>query len=185
MINALGVTITRNSLSISKELSYAEWESIGAELFKVEAAWQWWVGDWINYGENKYGQTYEQALALTDKSFASLADAKSVAEKFESSRRRELSWSHHRAAMSLGQDEQDTILDQAEREGKPRSWVREKVKEIKGLTEPEVETTSDEPQDPDEVVEAFKKSKNRIELLKKIVETLTETERILLKEFLG
>ncbi len=128
------MTITRNSLSISRELSYEEWESVGAELFKVEAAWQWWVGDWINYGEKKYGQTYEQALALTDKSYSTLSHAKSVANEFESCRRRQLSWSHHEAVQGLDKEHQDAILDQAEREGKPRSWVREKVKEIKGET---------------------------------------------------
>jgi hypothetical protein len=130
----LGVTITRNSLSISRELSYEEWESVGAELFKVEAAWQWWVGDWINYGEKKYGQTYEQALALTDKSLGTLMNVASVARDFETSRRREVSWAHHAAAQALCKEQQDAILDEAEREGKPRSWVREKVKEIKGET---------------------------------------------------
>jgi hypothetical protein len=133
-INALGVTITRNSLSISTELSYEEWESVGAELFKVEAAWQWWVGDWINYGEKKYGQTYEQALTLTDKSYSTLKHAAAVSAAFEMGRRRPISWSHHEAVQGLGCEHQDAILDQAEREGKPRSWVREKVKEIKGET---------------------------------------------------
>lgn len=124
--------LSRNALQFDRELSYEEWESIGSELFKVEAAWQWWVGDWINYGEKKYGQTYEQALALTDKSYSTIAHAKSVATEFESCRRRQLSWSHHEAVQGLDQSQQDAILDQAEREGKPRSWVREQVKAIKG-----------------------------------------------------
>jgi len=185
-ISSLGVIITRNSLAIGKELSYEEWESIGYELFKVNAAWQWWVGDWINYGEKKYGKTYEQALALTEKNKTTLEIAACVAREFEIFRRRNLSFSHHQDVAGLDREQQDAILDQAEREGKPRSWVREKVKELKGLPEPkpDIETTSDEAKDPDEVIEAFQKVENRIELLKKIIETLTQTERVLLREFL-
>jgi hypothetical protein len=161
----LGVTITRNSLSIGRELSYEEWESVGAELFKVEAAWQWWVGDWINYGEKKYGQTYEQALALTDKSYQTLRNAASVASEFILSRRRDISWSHHEAAQGLDKEKQDVILDQAEREGKPRSWVREKVKETKGKTT--IATT-----------------KSRLDVMRRLVDELQPHELVVVRDWI-
>lgn len=127
-----GISLTKNSLQFARELTYEEWENVGDELFRVDQAWQWWVGDWINYGEKKYGQTYEQALALTDKSYGTVRNAATVAGEFALSRRRDISFSHHQAVQGLEADQQDTILDQAEREGKPRQWVRDRVKEIKG-----------------------------------------------------
>jgi hypothetical protein len=138
------VSLTKNSLQFANELTYEEWESIGAELFRVDQAWQWWVGDWINYGEKKYGQTYEQALALTDKSYGTIADVAAISKEFEFTRRRAISFSHHKEVRGLELEQQDRILDQAEREGKPLKWVRDRVKEIKGVSMPEGD---DEPKD--------------------------------------
>lgn len=137
-----GVSLTKNSLQFARELTYEEWENVGAELFRVDQAWQWWVGDWINYGEKKYGQTYEQALALTDKSYSTVFHAAHVAKEFESSRRRLLSWSHHEAVQGLELEQQDEILEQAEKEGKPRQWVRDRVKQIKAIEQGEAKTNT-------------------------------------------
>lgn len=125
--------MTENSLTFSKDLTFAEWESIGVELFRVNAAWQWWVGDWLNYGERKYGQTYEQALSMTGKSIQTLMNVKSVAAEFETSRRREvLSWSHHQACQALPKQIQDKVLEEAEQNRLSQKWVREKTAELKG-----------------------------------------------------
>lgn len=124
--------MTENSLTFSQELTFAEWESVGAELFRVEAAWQWWVGDWLSYGEKKYGQTYEQALAMTGKSLSTLQKVKYVAAAFESFCRRKLSWTHHSEAASLPSKIRDDLLAEAEDKGLKVKWVREKVFEITG-----------------------------------------------------
>lgn len=96
-----GVTLSRNALHFGRDLSYEEWESVGAELGKVNQACQWWIGDWINYGEKKYGQTYEQALAITGLAKQTLMDIASVCRDFETSRRREVSFRHHVETQSL------------------------------------------------------------------------------------
>lgn len=124
-------------MQFNRELTYEEWESVGAELFRVDQSWQWWVGDWINYGEKKYGQTYEQALALTDKKVSTLWDVASISRDFETSRRREVSWGHHRAVQGLEPEQQDEILEQAEKEGKSRQWVRDEVKKKKNIVSDE------------------------------------------------
>jgi hypothetical protein len=131
-ISRLGICMTENSLTFSQELTFAEWESVGSELFRVEAAWQWWVGDWLNYGEKKYGQTYEQALALTGKSLKTLQDVKWVAATFKSSDRSELSWTHHRVAVSMPTDVRKEVLNEAEQNKLSVKWVREKAAEITG-----------------------------------------------------
>ena len=99
---------------------------VGHELAKVDHAWQWWVGDWIRQGK-KYGETYREAERITGKAKGTLQNITSVCAEFESSRRRELSFKHHAEAQSLPSDEQDVLLEQAEAENRPASWVRQQV----------------------------------------------------------
>jgi len=49
----------------------------------------WWVGDWLNYGEARYGEMYSQAIEITGYASQTLADAKWVASRIEPSRRHE------------------------------------------------------------------------------------------------
>ena len=37
---------------------YEEWERCGAVLHQIDGAVQWWLGDWLNYGEHAYGEKY-------------------------------------------------------------------------------------------------------------------------------
>jgi hypothetical protein len=67
--------------------------------------------------EAKALTTYEQALALTDKSYESVRKASEVAKRFEIGRRRPLPFAHHQEVAWLDPSQQDAILDQAEREG--------------------------------------------------------------------
>lgn len=193
--------MTENSLQFSRNLNFDEWESVGLELFRVQAAWQWWVGDWLNYGEKKYGQTYEQALAVTGKSIKTLQQAKYVAASYESSRRLEVSWNHHLSAASLTEDVREQVLAEAEEKGLPVKWVRSRVAEIKGLPaadpyledqleddEPEligVAACEDDLPCPDEkAVAAFRKAENRLNVLRHIVAELEQSERNVLVEWL-
>lgn len=177
MTKDYGVSLSRNALLFERELSYEEWESVGAELFKVDQAWQWWVGDWINYGEKKYGETYQQACYITDKSWESIRKAADVCSRFESGRRRPLSFSHHQEVAWLEPDQQDAILDEAEQKGLPRSWVRERVREIKG--EPEKDGTDDQcdETDTEEVLQAFARCQNRVTAILALVAQLELHER--------
>lgn len=77
-----------------------------------------YVGDWLNYGERSYGETYAQALEETDYSYQGLADAKYVSGRIEISRRREnIPFSIHREVASLPPEQQDRLLQEAERDG--------------------------------------------------------------------
>jgi hypothetical protein len=94
--------VSRIGLQLPESLSFEQWENIGSTLHSVEGSIQWWIGDWLNYGEQRYGEKYSQALEVTDASYQTLAHAKSVASKFEFCRRRQnLSWSHHQEVASL------------------------------------------------------------------------------------
>ena len=101
-------------------VSYDVWDAYGEGLHKVEGAIQWVVGDWLNYGESRYGETYSQAMShWPDAKYQSLADYSWVARKVEFSLRNEnLSWTHHRHVAKLDPDKQEYWLNRAEKE----SW---------------------------------------------------------------
>ena len=66
------------------------------------------LGDWLNYGERKYGEMYTQAIDELDYTKQALKDAKWVSAQVEKSRRRDnLSFSHHREVAPLEPDEQE------------------------------------------------------------------------------
>lgn len=106
---------TQTGLKLPDNLSYEEWEAIGGQLQQAERSLMWWIGDWLNYGERKYGEMYAQAVETTGKSYDALRNAKWVAGKFELSRRRDsLSWSVHSELAGLSKREADQGLDWCE-----------------------------------------------------------------------
>ena len=52
-------------LAVTGSPPYDEWEKCGAFLQQIDGAVQWWIGDWLNYGEHAYGKKYSQALDAT------------------------------------------------------------------------------------------------------------------------
>jgi N6-adenosine-specific RNA methylase IME4 len=93
--------MSRTGLVIPSGLDFEQWQSIGSRLREIEGAVLWWIGDWLNYGEAKYGETYTQALDATDYSYETLRQAKWVAGQYElCDRSHNLSWLHHRYALS-------------------------------------------------------------------------------------
>jgi hypothetical protein len=74
----------------------------------------WWVGDWIRYGNAKFGERYVRAAKITGYDVQTLTNMVYVASRFEISRRREnLSWSHHETVAALEPDEQGHWLNRA------------------------------------------------------------------------
>ena len=74
----------------------AGWERCGAFLRHVEGAVQWWIGDWLNYGEQAYGEKYSQAMDALGTPLPTLENYAYVAGNIQTSRRHEnLSFSVH------------------------------------------------------------------------------------------
>lgn len=192
------VEFSELGLSIAGDLAYEEWENLGERLFRFQKSWQWWVGDWINYGEAKWGETYKAALDITGKSFSSLASVASVCREFETCRRRQhLTFKHHAEVQSLDPDQQDELLDKAATEGLPTRKLRELVAAAKPV-EAELPATLVETEEPEEsvaesdrlddfdhpAVEAFKAADYRMNTLREIVGTLSHAERVVLMGWL-
>jgi N6-adenosine-specific RNA methylase IME4 len=96
-------------------MTYEEWESVGVTLQTIQGAVNWWVGDWLNEGETRYGETYAQAIEATGKSYDMVAKCKWVSSKVKSCNRLQgLSWTHHEAVAGLDSGDQERWLDHAE-----------------------------------------------------------------------
>ncbi len=96
------------------EVGLAEWSALGRRFGEIGRCSQWWLGDWINYGNQRFGERYTRAVKLTGYDVQSLMNMVYVASRFDISRRREnLSWSHHAALASLDTSSQEHWLDRA------------------------------------------------------------------------
>lgn len=129
--------ISATALALPDDLAFEDWERTGEQLRLITEACQWWVGDWLNYGERNYGEKYAQALDHTDYDYGTLATFAWVAKHVEVSTRIEtLSWSHHRQVAPLGPADQDRWLTAAE----ANEWsVGQLRKQIKGASQEDAE----------------------------------------------
>lgn len=117
-------------LQVQGEPTFEEWQQAFAGLERTENDTPWRVGDLLNYGECRYGRTYEAFLKPDRANYQTLRDQKWIAAKFELSRRRDkLSWSHHREVAALPARHADKMLDQAEAEDWTAQQLRRAVRE--------------------------------------------------------
>ena len=112
-----GPVLRQTSWSPGRDLEINEWVRQGSRLGALGRACNWWLGDWVRYGNARYGERYETATRTTGYEIQSLMNMAYVASRFEPSRRREtLSWSHHAELAALDPEEQELWLDRAEAE---------------------------------------------------------------------
>jgi hypothetical protein len=119
--------LTPVGLEVRGEPSFEEWREAGEVLRYMEGSTHWWLGDWLNLGEQSYGEMYLKAeAAIGDSlSYGTLRNCKSVAGKVELSRRRDnLSFAHHQEVAPLPPRDQTKWLKQAEDEGWTRAQLR-------------------------------------------------------------
>ena len=99
------------------ELEHGEWIMAGRRLGAIGRCSQWWVGDWIRYGNSKWGEKYAEAARVTGYDVASLRNMAWVAARFKVSLRSDtLTWSHHVLLAPLEPDEQRRWLERASEE---------------------------------------------------------------------
>jgi 8-amino-7-oxononanoate synthase len=96
------------------ELDAREWVAAGRRIGTIGRCIQWLLGDWIAYGNLKFGERYARASQITGYDPQTLMNMVYVASRFAASRRREaLSWSHHETLAALERAEQEQWLDKA------------------------------------------------------------------------
>lgn len=109
--------------------SFEEWVACGLFLRNAEQSVQFWIGDWLLYGEHAFGKTeYETAIAHTGLSYQTLRIYKYVASSLPVSvRRNTLSFHHHKEVANLPPLTQAYFLTQAEANG----WSLVKLRQEK------------------------------------------------------
>jgi hypothetical protein len=123
------VTVSATHWEAWDDLDIAEWIILGRRLGSVGRGVAWWIGDWVNYGNEKFGEKYSRAARITGYDVQSLMNMAYVASRFDRSRRREkLSWSHHAELAGLAIEHQEIWLENAEQRHFSVHGLREAVR---------------------------------------------------------
>lgn len=108
------VSISENGLSVVHDLTFDQWSTLMQTLYRMDTAFQFALGDALNYGETRYGERYSQAMEVTGHSYQSLANYAWVAKAVDMQRRVSgLSWTHHRLVARLEPEQQTEMLQKA------------------------------------------------------------------------
>ncbi len=115
-------------------MNVKHWITYGKRFARLGSASHWWIGDWMRYGNARYGEKCGAASKATGYDRQTLMNMAYVASRFSTERRRECaSWSHHAELAALPAAQQDVWLDLTEQERLTVRSLREAVR--RGLTE--------------------------------------------------
>jgi hypothetical protein len=123
--------ISEVGLHLSRpDLTYDEFEAICVLLGRMHEAVRFAIGDLIILGEQLYKEQAYQALERLNLSEKGRLEYVRVAEKVARSvRRKDLSWSHHRAVAALPPKEQRQWLREASQKGLSHHELREALRD--------------------------------------------------------
>jgi hypothetical protein len=126
---ARAVAPTATGVSFDPLLPFEAWCVAGARIARHSSASAWWLGDWLVFGQSKYGRRYQQAVATTGLEYQTLRNYAVVARRFEASRRRDaLTFQHHAEVCALDDAEQDRWLDLAAINGWSKNELRRQLR---------------------------------------------------------
>jgi hypothetical protein len=127
----------REGLYLRDGLPFKTWVGIGRRISDVSVASGWWIGDWLVYGQDTYGEGYRRALEATRLDYQTLRNYAWIARRFPPSRRRVgLSLQHHAEVAALPEAAQDLWLLRAERLGWSRNQLRRRLLEQRRVNTP-------------------------------------------------
>lgn len=171
-IELAGFQLTANGIAVNGSPYFKQWEEVGKFITRSHEAVQFWRGDWLNYGEDHY-EDWSQYFDANDLDSDTLRNEKWVAKKVPVARRRaNLSWSHHYEVAGLEPEEQEEMLNLAQKDHVPIKKFRRVVQQYKmKLDLPELTDDQLKPTDPlifAKVQEVIDASIHAIELLELI-----------------
>lgn len=95
-------------------MTYDEWEAYGLEIAQVNHSINWIIGDWLNAGEERFGDMAAQAWDIFGFDYSKLSQLKWVSSRIMlTTRVVDISWTMHREVASLPPDEQEHWLNRA------------------------------------------------------------------------
>lgn len=141
-----GVGMTPTALALPPDLSFEDWTGVGEFLFwskeRREAELDtinWMIGDWLRFGEHKWGEKYAQAVEETGLAYQTLANIQYTVDKFDDPyrRRENLTFTHHAAVAALPAADADALLSDAEEQGWSSYTIREHAQDRRAVNDGE------------------------------------------------
>jgi hypothetical protein len=117
LLNFPECTFSTTGLLIPEGMEFERWQDLGGALRKAGKGIQFWIGDWIRYGEHQYGEKYTQAIEATGKAEKTLRNYVFVAQNLDLSRRRDtdlVDYSIQAEVAGLKPAQQEAVLQKAE-----------------------------------------------------------------------
>ena len=134
------------SWSAPQAMTYEQWADVGRKFQHVSGAVNWWLGDWLNEGEKRYGEAYAQAIEVTGHKYDQLTMCAWVARQVRFSTRVEnLTWTHHRYVAHLDEPAQKTLLTYAAQKELSSRDLLEAVRDYERNLQVQAAPTIDEP----------------------------------------
>ena len=120
---------TSVGVRISGKPEIADWKGPLQFALWCQRAGPWWIGDMLNAGEDRFGETFSQ-MCEGAVSAEMLNRYASIARRVPLENRRPgLSWSAHAVVAQLPHDVQRDLLLEAERKGWTTDELRAKARE--------------------------------------------------------
>lgn len=127
-------------------MTYEQWADVGRKFQYVSGAVNWWLGDWLNEGEKRYGETYTQAIEITGHKLEQLKLCKYVAFNVQKlNRLNDLTWTHHYRVAHLDEPAQKALLTYAAEKELSSRELLEAVRDYERNLQGEAAPPIDEP----------------------------------------
>lgn len=135
------------TLDTKEPMTFDRWQDLGRFLGSVKRSSDWWIGDWLVFGEASFGEEFAQAIeATTSERWDEVERVTGLARDTllnyvricvnvpKSRRRKELSFSMHEPVAALTADEQKEWLQLAIDNGWKRGELRDAISEARNPT---------------------------------------------------
>ena len=123
--------LKETELIFKRDVTKEEWQEVFNSIQKLEKVSRFWIASLLQYKEQRWGM-YKEVQEITGYSKGALKNIKSVADRVESSRRRDdLSFEHHAEVAKLPPEKQETYLKRASEEKLSVRNLREEVRKDK------------------------------------------------------
>ncbi len=120
---------SETGLKLREGMSHEEWLDVGRRIARFSNSLQWWLAEWLIFGDSHWATAYGDAAGVTGYEVVTLHKIASVAGRVEFWRRRaNLSFAHHDAVAALDAEAQDAWLTRADAEGMSVMTLREEIR---------------------------------------------------------
>lgn len=116
------------------DMTYERYSALGFFLGKVNRSCAFWIGDWLNFGEEIFGHYAAQAAEATGLAPQTLANRASVCRHVPPSQRRAaLPFGVHAEVAYIDPKERERWLDKAELGEWTRAKLREEMRKVREI----------------------------------------------------